>query len=150
MKSDPDLRDRFVTDTAAQPDEFDEENAAMEAFVEERSERFVLGSRETVLEELLAHASATGGNGYVCLIGAPGSGKSALLAHLSQHSTLNSQPFSSATSSARVPARLMCAARCGGSAKRSMSVVTSRKTSARDYPKSRATIPRSCKKLVAM
>jgi len=63
-------------------DEFAEENAAMEAFVEERTERFVLGSRESVLNDLLAHASETGGNGYVCLIGAPGSGKSALLAHL--------------------------------------------------------------------
>jgi WD40 repeat protein len=82
LKSDLELRDHFVTDAAAQPDDFAEENAAMEAFVEERSERFVLGSRATVLEELLAHASATGGNGYVCLTGAPGSGKSALLAHL--------------------------------------------------------------------
>jgi hypothetical protein len=92
MKSDPDVRDRFVADTAAQLDEFAEENDAMEAFIEERSQRFVLGSREPVLNELLAHASATGGNGYVCLIGAPGSGKSALLAHLSRHSTLNAQP----------------------------------------------------------
>jgi hypothetical protein len=31
MKSDPELLDRFVMDTAAQLDEFDEENAAMEA-----------------------------------------------------------------------------------------------------------------------
>lgn len=91
MKSDPVLRDRFVTETAAQPDEFDEENAAMEAFVEERSERFVLGSREAVLDQLLAHTSATSGNGYICLIGAPGSGKSALLAQLSRHSSLNDQ-----------------------------------------------------------
>ena len=68
----------------------------MEAFVAERSERFVLGSREMVLEELLAHASATGGNGYVCLTGAPGSGKSALLAHLSQHSHLGDQLSSTA------------------------------------------------------
>jgi hypothetical protein len=72
MKSDPDLRDRFVADTAAQLDEFAEENAAMDVFVEERSERFVLGSRESVLNELLAHASTTGGNGYVCLTGTPG------------------------------------------------------------------------------
>jgi telomerase protein component 1 len=92
MRSDPQLQDRFVTDTAAQPDEFDEENAAMEAFVEERSERFVLGSRQAVLEELLAHAGATGGNNYVCLTGAPGSGKSALLAYFCQHSTFNDQP----------------------------------------------------------
>lgn len=63
-------------------DEFAEENAAMEAFVEDRTERFVLGSRQSVLKELLAHASETGGNGYLCLTGAPGSGKSALLAYL--------------------------------------------------------------------
>lgn len=84
MKADPALRDRLVTDAVAPLDEFAEENAAMEAFVAERSERFVLGSREAVLNELLAHASATGGNGYVCFTGAPGSGKSALLAHLSR------------------------------------------------------------------
>ena len=92
MKSDPELRDRFEADTAAQLDEFAEENVAMEAFVEERSERFVLGSREPVLNELLAHASATSGNGYLCLTGAAGSGKSALLAYLSPHSTFNNQP----------------------------------------------------------
>ena len=92
IKSDPELRDRFVTDTAEQIDEFAEENAAMEAFVAERSERFVLGSRKTVLEELLAYASATVGDGYICLIGAPGSGKSALLAHFSQYSIPSSQP----------------------------------------------------------
>ena len=86
------IDDEFGTQTPAQLDEFVEENAAMEAFVEERNERFVLGSREPVLNELLAHASATGGNGYICVTGGPGSGKSALLAHLSQHSTLNAQP----------------------------------------------------------
>jgi tetratricopeptide (TPR) repeat protein len=91
MKSDPELRDNFLTEVALVPDEFARERAAMEAFVEERSARFVLGSREMVLRELLAHAKAVGGNGYVCLTGAAGSGKSALLAHLSQHSTLNDQ-----------------------------------------------------------
>lgn len=94
MKSDPELRDRFVTDTAAQLGEFAEENAAMEAFVEERSERFVLGSRGAMLEELLAHASTIGGNGYICLTGAPGSGKSALLAHLYSRLTNSSHPSS--------------------------------------------------------
>jgi WD40 repeat protein len=86
------IDDEFGVQPPAQLDEFTEENAAMEAFVEERTERFVLGSREAVLAELLDYASATGGDGYVCLTGAPGSGKSALLAHLSRHSTLNSQP----------------------------------------------------------
>lgn len=86
------IDDEFGAEPPAQRDEFGEESAAMEAFVEERSQRFVLGSREAVLEELLAHASATSGNGYLCLTGAPGSGKSALLAHLSQHLTLKNQP----------------------------------------------------------
>ena len=86
------IDDEFGVEPPAQLDEFAEENAAMEAFVEERGERFVLGSREAALEELLAHAGATGGNGYVCLTGAPGSGKSALLAHLSRHPTLHAQP----------------------------------------------------------
>jgi tetratricopeptide (TPR) repeat protein len=86
------IDDEFGVQPPEELDEFDEENAAMEAFVEERSERFVLGSRQTALEELLAYASATDGNGYVCVTGACGSGKSALLAHLSQHSTLSNQP----------------------------------------------------------
>lgn len=73
-------------------DEFADENAAMEAFAEERSERFVLGSRAPVLDELLAHAAATGGDSYLCVTGAPGSGKSALIAHLSRTSALNNQP----------------------------------------------------------
>ncbi|MFC1634485.1 tetratricopeptide repeat protein [Planctomycetota bacterium] len=85
------IDDEFGTQPPAQLDEFAEENAAMEAFVQERSERFVLGSRKAVLDELLAHTGATGGNGYICLTGAPGSGKSALLGHLSQHSILNDQ-----------------------------------------------------------
>ena len=83
MKDDPELRDRF-TETTERLDEFAEENAAMEAFISERTERFVLGSRKTVIDELLAHAHGTGGNGYLCLVGEPGSGKSALLAHFSQ------------------------------------------------------------------
>ncbi|MBU1702035.1 MAG: DUF4062 domain-containing protein, partial [Candidatus Eisenbacteria bacterium] len=91
MKSDPALQDRFRPDTAIQLDEFAEENAAMEAFVEEHSEQFVLGSRELEFKELLAHASSIGGNNYVCLTGAPGSGKSALLANLGRHPTLSHQ-----------------------------------------------------------
>ena len=82
----------FGPTTGEKPDEFTEENAAMEAFIEERVQRFVLGSRQPVWNELRQHAESTGGNGYLCLTGAAGSGKSALLAHFSQHSTLNNQP----------------------------------------------------------
>jgi nephrocystin-3 len=88
MTADVRLQDRFATADVSELDEFDEETAATEAFVEEHCERFMLGSRATVLEELLAHARATGGNGYLCLTGAPGSGKSALLAHFSQQPAL--------------------------------------------------------------
>jgi tetratricopeptide (TPR) repeat protein len=76
------IEDELGTQPPPHLDEFAEENAAMEAFVEERSDRFVLGSRGKILEELLAHANATDSNGYLCLTGAPGSGKSALLAYL--------------------------------------------------------------------
>lgn len=81
----------FGKGAAKAGDEFAEENAAIEAFVEERSERFVLGSREPLLNQLLAHAGSTDGNGYVCLTGAPGCGKSTLLAYLSQHPVLKDQ-----------------------------------------------------------
>lgn len=60
-------------------DEFAEENAAMEAFVETRVERYVVGSRQGVFDDLLQHAQAEGGNGYLVLVGEPGSGKSAML-----------------------------------------------------------------------
>lgn len=60
-------------------DAFAEENAAMDAFVEGRVERYVVGSREPVFQALLAHAHARDGNGVLCLVGEPGSGKSALL-----------------------------------------------------------------------
>ena len=71
----------FGPTTGEKPDEFTEENAAMEAFIEERVQRFVLGSRQAVWNELRHHAESTGGNGYLCLTGEAGSGKSALLAH---------------------------------------------------------------------
>jgi hypothetical protein len=60
-------------------DEFSEENAAMDAFIERRVERYIVGSREPVFRTLFAHADGTGGNPVLCLVGEPGSGKSALL-----------------------------------------------------------------------
>ena len=61
------------------PDPFAEENAATEAFIENRVERYVVGSRQVVFDRLQQHAEASGGNGYLCIIGEPGAGKSALL-----------------------------------------------------------------------
>jgi hypothetical protein len=81
-----DLLASFVAEFGAAPPEtpdvFAEENAASEEFVETRIERYVLGSREELFDDLVAHAQATGDDGYLCVVGEPGSGKSALLAHL--------------------------------------------------------------------
>jgi len=74
----------------AQIDEFNEEADAMDAFIEERSSQFILGSRVKILEQLLDHARAGYAGEYLCLAGAPGSGKSALLAYLSTHLDLSS------------------------------------------------------------
>ncbi|MDQ2974887.1 MAG: DUF4062 domain-containing protein [Acidobacteriota bacterium] len=70
---------QFGLAAAEPPDPFAEENAAMEAFIETRVERYVVGSRQSVFDDLLQHAEGTGGNGYLCVVGEPGSGKSALL-----------------------------------------------------------------------
>jgi hypothetical protein len=69
----------FGFTTGDSPDEFAEENAAMEAFIETRVERYVIGSRQTIFDALLGHARSEGGNGFLVVVGEPGSGKSALL-----------------------------------------------------------------------
>jgi hypothetical protein len=82
----------FGPATGEKPDEFTEENSAMEAFIEERVQRFVLGSRQPVWNELRHHAESTGGNGYLCLAGEAGSGKSALMGKFCQeHREAHSQ-----------------------------------------------------------
>ncbi len=60
-------------------DEFAEERMAMEVFIETRTERYILGSRQGVFDCLQNHAEGVEGNNYLCLVGSPGSGKSALL-----------------------------------------------------------------------
>jgi hypothetical protein len=92
LKSDPELRGCFAAQRVGNGDEFAEEGAAMEAFIAERSVRFVLGSRGAVQNEVIAHTSAVGGNGYLCLAGAPGSGKSALLAQFYKSATAGHCP----------------------------------------------------------
>ena len=75
-------------------DEFGEENAAMEAFVETRVERYVVGSRKGVFDQLFEHARGEGGNGYLVVVGEPGSGKSAMLGKFYRDyvESTNSQP----------------------------------------------------------
>ncbi len=60
-------------------DWFAEENASMEAFVEDRTERYVVGSRQPLVDEMTAHAEGVGEPSLLVVTGEPGSGKSALL-----------------------------------------------------------------------
>lgn len=96
LKDDSELAARFITDNAAQADEFGEEAEQMEAFIEERTERFVIGSREPLMRDMLAFACAdpaVAGNIFV-LTGEPGSGKSALLAKFTRDlNTLHPSSF---------------------------------------------------------
>jgi hypothetical protein len=60
-------------------DEFAAASAAMEAFMAQRVERYVAGSRQPLLKEMAAFAAGEGEPGILVITGPPGSGKSALL-----------------------------------------------------------------------
>ncbi|MBM4041733.1 MAG: DUF4062 domain-containing protein, partial [Planctomycetes bacterium] len=75
------INEEFGTEAPAPLDEFAEEAAAMEAFIEERTARYVVGSRQALLDEMNRFVAADGSPNILLLTGAPGSGKSALLAH---------------------------------------------------------------------
>lgn len=82
------LEGEFARQPSVQTDEFEEANADIEAFVQEKIDSFVLGSREPVLEKLVSHATSAGDHGYCCITGEPGSGKTALLGHFSEQPDL--------------------------------------------------------------
>jgi hypothetical protein len=63
----------------AASDALADERAAMEAFIEERTRSYFVGSRWSTLNGVRRHAEGVEGNGYLCVTGYPGSGKSALL-----------------------------------------------------------------------
>jgi hypothetical protein len=65
--------------------EYEEENASMETFIEVRTQRFVLGSRQQIWDDLLNFIETSDGSKYLCLVGQPGSGKSTLLARLAEY-----------------------------------------------------------------
>lgn len=65
-------------------DEFAEEAAAMEAFVESRVRDYVVGSRAVVLRAMHDHVARTSGPRVMCVAGEPGSGKSALMGRFHQ------------------------------------------------------------------
>jgi len=79
-----DFRERFEPAQLEALDEFAEESAAMEAFIEERIQRYVVGSRQSVFSELTRSAEADGEPTIVALTGPSGCGKSALLGRFSQ------------------------------------------------------------------
>ena len=75
------IDEAFGEQALANPDEFTEEQSAMDAFIGERTQRFILGGREPVWRELVEYTTSAGESGCLCLVGKPGSGKSALLAN---------------------------------------------------------------------
>ena len=78
------IDDEFGTETPEALDEFAEEDAAMEAFIEERVQRYIVGSRRPLFRELTAFAQREGEPNIVALTGPSGCGKSALLGRFSQ------------------------------------------------------------------
>jgi hypothetical protein len=54
------IDDEFGKEALEPLDEFTEENAAMEAFIQERVECYVVGSRQTLLDEMTAFAETDG------------------------------------------------------------------------------------------
>ncbi|HCN78592.1 MAG TPA: hypothetical protein DIT13_15530, partial [Verrucomicrobiales bacterium] len=80
LKDDTELASRFTSEATASPDEFAEEADQMDAFIEERTDRFVLGSREPLMKAMLDFAAADGAPNIFVFTGEPGSGKSAFLA----------------------------------------------------------------------
>lgn len=79
------IEDQFGKQPAEKLDEFAEENAAMRSFIEEHAHSFVLGSRERIWKDMIEYINGVGKNYYLCLVGQPGTGKTALLANLSKH-----------------------------------------------------------------
>ena len=94
LKDDPELAARFTSDSTKTPDEFADEAEQMEAFIEERTERYITGSREPLLRDMLAFAAADGPPNVIVLTGDTGSGKSALLAKFTRDlATIRPSPF---------------------------------------------------------
>ena len=75
------IDDELGAEPPEAPDWFAEEDAAVEAFIEERTEHYVVGSRQALLDDMTAHADGSDGPATLVVTGQPGSGKSALLGH---------------------------------------------------------------------
>jgi len=101
LKDDPELTAFFTCEGSAPPDEFTEEAEQMDAFIEERTDRFVIGSREPLMRDMLTFATADGMPNIFVLTGDPGSGKSAFLAKFTRE--LATEPFATRHPSFVVP-----------------------------------------------
>jgi nephrocystin-3 len=84
IKDDPELADRFAGSSAGPTDEFAEEREAMEAFIEDRTARYIVGSRQALLDTMTAFAADNNEHNILVVEGEPGSGKSSLLGKLCQ------------------------------------------------------------------
>ena len=84
IQDDPELDDHFAASTETLVSEFAEEREAMEAFVEDRTERYVVGSRQPLLDKMTTFAAASSEQNILIIEGEPGSGKSALLGKFCQ------------------------------------------------------------------
>jgi WD40 repeat protein len=84
IQNDPELADRFTSSISVPVDEFAEEREAMETFIEDRTERYVVGSRQALLDKMTAFAAASGEQNILVIEGEPGSGKSSLLGKFCQ------------------------------------------------------------------
>lgn len=72
--------------------DYQEEQWLTEAYIEERTQRFVLGSRQHIYEEFYKYIKTRSSEeGYICLYGGPGLGKSSLLAFLVKNCRNDSQ-----------------------------------------------------------
>ncbi len=74
-----------VTTAVIVGDEFAEQSAAMDAFIDQRSNQYVAGARQGILDELNHFAAANTTDECLFLAGDPGSGKSAALANFIRH-----------------------------------------------------------------
>jgi hypothetical protein len=84
IQDDPELDDHFAISTASPVDGSSEEREAMEAFIEDRTEGYIVGSRQALLDKMTAFATASSEQNILVIEGEPGSGKSSLLGKFCQ------------------------------------------------------------------
>ena len=84
IQDDPELGDHFAASTESLVSEFVDEREAMEAFIEDRTDSYVVGSRQALLDKMTTFAAASSEQNILIIEGEPGSGKSALLGKFCQ------------------------------------------------------------------